>query len=130
MKKITQFFIKRNDNNKEIDTEKGNDGDSEKGVNDLDIVNVTDLLNKTLLSNMNTSITDDGCIPNHINNNKEESWEVKKYFDKPNQLILIIDFPKNEQKRKFQEKWYKEFLGLNTMFSLTQLFVLFVNNTR
>ena len=30
MKKITQFFIKRNDNNKEIDTEKGNDGDSEK----------------------------------------------------------------------------------------------------
>jgi hypothetical protein len=129
MKKITQFFIKRNDHNKEIDTEKGNYGGSEKGVsdsesekvvNDLDIVNETDLLNKTVLSNINTSITDDDSIPNH--------GKLKNILI--SQINQSLIFLKMSRRESFKKNGTRNSLGLNTMFSLTQLFVLFVNNSR
>ena len=132
MKKITSFFGKLNSKNK--DNQEKNEAKTESKSSsfkdrvlsifgrkskcdleatlddaDTDVFNLTELLDKSHISNKNVS---EEQTPSTHCEDKRASIEVnievsKQYFDKPNQPI--IDFPQNEQKRRFQEKWYKQF---------------------
>ena len=103
MKKINQFFFKKSNNSKSI----ANEDNKNYSVSDVDISNVSNMLNNTVLSNDITTPADNNSSDTHNHTNKRDFNEIKTYCDKPVQPL--IDFPKNEQKRAFQNKWYKEF---------------------
>jgi hypothetical protein len=98
MKKITQFFSKLNQKNNAREVKEINNTDysgSEAALvdNDAGILDITEALDKTILSTNNIS---SAVSENFAENNV--------YLNTPSQLV--IDFPQNEQKRRFQEKWY------------------------
>jgi hypothetical protein len=93
MKKITQFFSKLNQKNNAREVKEINNTDysgSEAALvdNDAGILDITEALDKTILSTNNIS---SAVSENFAENNV--------YLNTPSQLV--IDFPQNEQKRRF-----------------------------
>ena len=109
MKKITQFFDRLNnkDKSKELrvsQTSNPEEDDAQRTLNDVnddEILNITEVLERTNLSSEEN-------LPEV--NLEQKRDEEKKYHDKP--IQPIIEFPQNKQKRRFQEKWYNEFSWL------------------
>jgi hypothetical protein len=98
MKKITQFFGKPSQKNNATEVKKINNtnySDSEEAEvdNDAGILDITEAQDKTILSTNNIS---SAVSENFAENNV--------YLNTPSQPV--IDIPQNEQKRRFQEKWY------------------------
>jgi hypothetical protein len=86
--KITSFFKKKS----------AEEIENQSIIND-DILEMTNELEKSNLNDSAESLTNTNILN-----------EQRYYSEKPNQPI--IDFSQNSKRRKFQEKWYKEFAWL------------------
>ena len=117
MKKISDFFNKLNQKNKTssetsevINLDKSNSqatsADKDDAIRDL-----SEALNKSFLSTNNISIAESNMMSSDNIENVDKNVAVGQiYIDKPKQPV--VDFPQDNEKRRFVAKWYNLFSWL------------------